>query len=396
MPRLRQGDGGVCAVLYVDDEEMACKYFARAMAHEYQVLTATGAEQALAMLAASGHGIGVLVSDYRMPGRNGGALLRHVNQHYPQLVCLMVTAYADKALLLDSINGADVFRVLEKPLDMATLRLALRDACERARERQTRRDNLRAIGETLGFLAHELNTPLAAIANFARGIERRAALNPFDGDARSALAAQLSRQQADIGVAAALVHDNARYCLSVLSSFIDTVRRAHGGSDGDRAGRSACDLLESLLDAYPLTPEQRAMLRCDTQQDFLVTALPNCVALVLTAILNNALRALDGRPGAAVRLSVLAEPSPRILVRDNGPGIAPAVLERLLVDPVTTHADAGGNGVGLIFCQRIMQSFGGSIAVESEAGHSTTVTLHFPPLSPVLQTAHRNTTKEGI
>jgi two-component system response regulator PhcR len=42
------------------------------------------------------------------------------------------------------------------------------------------------------------------------------------------------------------------------------------------------------------------------------------------------------------------------------------------------HADSGGHGWGMIFCQRIMQSFGGNIDVQSVLGQSTTVALNFP------------------
>ena len=40
----------------------------------------------------------------------------------------------------------------------------------------------------------------------------------------------------------------------------------------------------------------------------------------------------------------------------------------------------GGNGWGLIFCNRVMQSFGGSITVTSEPGQSTVIALNFPVL----------------
>jgi len=362
-PAIDPGMGGASAVLYVDDEEMARKYFARMLSDDYAVLTASGTRQALEILASPGNGVGVLVTDYRMPGPGGAALLRHVSQHHPHLVCLMVTAYADKDALMDTINGGEVFRVLEKPLDLGQLRHALRQASERARERQARRDNLLAIEEALAFLAHELNTPLAAIANFARGIERR--VGPGE----------------EVSDAAGQVHDNARYCLSVLNSFVNSVRLAQGAA-GRSLGvvNSARRLLESLLDTYPLSAAQRAMIVCDVEQDFAVTALPNCVALVLSSVLGNALRALEGREDAMIRFTLLVDGAPQIRVHDNGPGIAPWVQARLLTDPITTHAQSGALGWGLLFCQRIMQSFGGNMQVQSEPGLSTTVTLKFPAI----------------
>jgi len=106
--------------------------------------------------------------------------------------------------------------------------------------------------------------------------------------------------------------------------------------------------------------------------------MPNCVALVLSSLLSNALRALGDTRTPSLWLEVTDSPDPEIRIRDNGPGIAPEVKARLLQDPVTTHGGTGGHGMGMIFCNRIMQSFGGNLDIATEFGTSTTVTLNFP------------------
>ncbi|KWR75648.1 hybrid sensor histidine kinase/response regulator [Cupriavidus sp. IDO] len=356
-------------VLYVDDEEMACKYFARAAGSEYEVLLAGSADEAVATLRAEGARIAVLVTDFRMPGRDGGDLLRQVAQDYPQIVRILVTAYADKDMLLQTVNTGEVFRILEKPLSVADVRDVLGRAAERHRERALRQQRLMAIDETLAFLAHELNTPLAAIANFARGIESR-------------VAGEFSAQrQGEIGQAAGAMRDNAQYCLAVLSSFLQSVRST-AGSAPPRPERgvdvSAGVLVSSLLDTYPFTGEQRGWVQVEMHGDFPVQTLPNCVALVLSSVMSNALRALGNIAAPSLRFVVVAQPHQEIRICDNGPGIPPEVMDRLLVDPVTTHASAGGSGLGMIFCNRVMQSFGGAIRIASASGAGTTVTLDFP------------------
>jgi two-component system response regulator PhcR len=49
-----------------------------------------------------------------------------------------------------------------------------------------------------------------------------------------------------------------------------------------------------------------------------------------------------------------------------------------MVEPVTTRAESGGSGMGMLFCHRVITSLGGSIGVHSNPGQGTTVTLHFP------------------
>jgi two-component system response regulator PhcR len=358
-------------VLYVDDEELARKYFARAVEGDFTVLTAPGVDEALEILRQNGSDVDVLVTDYRMPGRVGAELLRQVERDYPHLVRILVTAYADKEVLLETINGGDIFRILEKPLDTGTVRHALRLASETARERALRQQSLLAIEETVAFLAHELNTPLATIANFARNIQRR--VNGQGPDSGLPL-------KADIGNAAAHMNDNARYCLAVLSSFVESVKRASVVPAARLGSGSAQQMVASLLGVYPLAPAQRPIVAVEVHQDFRVRASPNCVALVLSSLLSNALRALQAHPAPRISITVGVAERPYIIVEDNGPGIPPPLLNRLLLDPVSMHGSEGGSGWGLIFCNRVMQSFGGHLRVQSEQGCSTTVTMNFPEL----------------
>ncbi|WP_321785243.1 response regulator [Paraburkholderia sp. J94] len=115
-------------VVYVDDEELARKYFARSAGSAYEVLLADGADEALSILRSEGARVSVLVTDFRMPGRHGDELLREIARDYPHIVRVLVTAYADKDALLDALASGEVFRILEKPLGVSTVREVLAEA----------------------------------------------------------------------------------------------------------------------------------------------------------------------------------------------------------------------------------------------------------------------------
>ncbi len=351
-------------ILYVDDERMACKYFASAVGTDYEVLTALSADAAIDIVSDPKNRVGVLVTDYRMPGRDGGDLLRQIEREYPHIVRILVTAYVDKSVLLETINSGEIFQILEKPLGLMEIRRVLRMASALARERSMRQQKLLAIDETLAFLAHELNAPLASIVDFATGASRSGKNNE-------------ARREDDHSSAMLSICNNASYCLSVLSTFVSSIRHANP-SMGERVGVSACQLLVSLLDTYPLTSNERALIQTDIREDFAVTVLPNCVSLVLSSLLSNALRELQGRVAPALCFTILVDGHPQIRISDNGPGISHEMLDRLLLDPVNMAPDSDANGWGIIFCKRIMQSFGGSIEVESEPDKGTTVILNFP------------------
>ncbi|SIT37316.1 Response regulator receiver sensor signal transduction histidine kinase [Paraburkholderia ribeironis] len=357
------------SILFVDDEEMSRNHFARAIRADYCVHVAQSADEAIAVLSQYGAEIAVLVTDYRMPGRDGDDLLRQVAQEYPQIVRILVTAYADKDMLLKTVNTGDVFRILEKPLRTEKVREVLQLAIARYAERETRQQRLLAMDETLAFLAHELNTPLATISLFARSVESDVA-EQYDPE-----------RQREIGDAARSMLNNAQFCLTLISSFWETVHKSGGRQSAlEASGREvrATQLIATLLDTYPFAGSQRDWIRIDAQGDFVVRAMPNCVALVLSSLLSNALRALGDTSAPSLCLEIVESPEPEIRIRDNGPGIAPEIKARLLLDPVTTYAGAGGHGMGMIFCNRIMQSFGGCLRVDSALGEGTTVTMGFP------------------
>ena len=367
MDLLSTHDFSAISILYVDDEEMAQKYFLRSVGSEFDVLVASGADEAVEILREKSLRIGILVTDYRMPGRDGGDLLCQVEREFPYVIRILVTAYADREVLLHTVNSGEVFRILEKPLNVDQVKNTLRAAYAMSWERSIRQQRLMAMNETLNFLAHELNTPLASIVNFSKGMQRR--IHSNDNSHHAVL---------EIHQAALAIHDNAQYCLSLLLSFVNSIHSINPKLNIHNE-TTAHQLVLSLLDSYPLTPEQHAIIQVNIQQNFKVTALPNCVALVLSSVLSNALRALKGTESPCVVIGIMVHESPQITISNNGPCIPPDILARLMEAPLTTHAETGGKGWGMVFCRRVMHAFGGDVIIASAPESGTTVTLKFPP-----------------
>lgn len=353
-------------VLYVDDEEQARKYFTRLFGDEFTVTLAEDTDSALEMIR-TGTPPDVLLTDFRMPGKDGGQLLAEVQKIAPQTVCMILSAYADKMMLINTINAVDVFQIIEKPANTDALRTQLRKALEAAHSRKNKRQRLMAMDEGLSFLAHEMNTPLLSAVASARGIKTRME--------NGRLKAQ---DCAAVLHAAERVEHSARYCISLLTAFIDSVRAA-GMSSANRASLPASMIVTSLLDTYPMTPAQRAGVSSVVVQDFPINGSPVCASLVLSSLLGNALRVLEGKQDMRIMLRIEVLDVPRIVIHDNGPGMAPEVLDQMFEMPVSTASEDGHKGMGLIFCKRIMQSFFGGIDIVTKPGAGTQIVLCFPP-----------------
>lgn len=110
------------AILLVDDERQTLKYFERAFAKDFNVLTAPSADEAEAIVDASPGKIGVVISDQRMPGRSGVSLLNAIRRKHPAVVRMLTTAYSELDDAIEAVNRGEIFRYIVKPWDFDLLR----------------------------------------------------------------------------------------------------------------------------------------------------------------------------------------------------------------------------------------------------------------------------------
>lgn len=163
-------------ILFVDDEAMALKYFERLVSPLAPVITAGSVEEGKAVLSARGAEIAVLVSDQRMPGERGNELLRHAREYHPHIVRMLTTAYSELGEAIEAINSGEIYRYINKPWDLESLRADLKQALELADLRNERnqlaRDKL--IAQQSQLLANRLGGLLmlgAAVRADGQGLE---------------------------------------------------------------------------------------------------------------------------------------------------------------------------------------------------------------------------------
>lgn len=367
-------------VLFVDDEPHACKWFARLFADEFAILTASSVSEALQLLAAHGTRIAVLVTDYRMPLRDGLSLLGSIQQTHPQVVRLLATAHAEKDLAIAAINHGRVFRILEKPFELQDVRQALREALLlHGQHAQTESGSI-ALRETLGFLAHELNTPLATALGYLQALDERLRVPANDMPAGGVPPA--SQPGADTLSLVVAAERRTRYAMSLLSTFVQSARQARPGMAP--APLRASSLVQALLNDYPFEGDERSWVSFDLTADFMLPGSRELLYLALCTLTQNALFALHGHPRPSLHITLEHVPAQAgeaaragLRLTDNGPGIAPDLLARLTHEPVAPRTTQSSSGMGLLFCRRVVQSVDALIHISSEINCGTSVTLLF-------------------
>ena len=122
-------------VLVVDDEKNTREGLGRALRRDYDVVLAESA--AAALKALDERPADVMLSDVRMPGEDGLALLRQVREKHPATVCILLTAYGTVETAVEAMKlGAQNF--LTKPVNLDQLDLVLERAL---RARDLEREN---------------------------------------------------------------------------------------------------------------------------------------------------------------------------------------------------------------------------------------------------------------
>lgn len=145
-------------VLVVDDEEDNLDAFRFAFRKSFSLHYALGGQAALDLIERVDPA--VIVSDQRMPGMNGIDFLKKAKERRPDTVGVLLTAYADLAVLIEAVNSGSVERYIQKPWDSKELTVILRQAIGNfatVRENRRLRDQL---AHYAGYLEREQRDPI--------------------------------------------------------------------------------------------------------------------------------------------------------------------------------------------------------------------------------------------
>lgn len=126
-------------ILVVDDEETIRKLLKSRLEREgYDVAVAASYDDAQAAFAAGGD-VGVLVTDLRMPGKDGFALTSWVKEKSPQIKVIVITGHGEKDVAIQALrHGASNY--LEKPFDLDELSHAVKRCLNEYRLESENRD----------------------------------------------------------------------------------------------------------------------------------------------------------------------------------------------------------------------------------------------------------------
>lgn len=248
----------------------------------------------------------------------------------------------------------------------------------KALERQVSESRVSTLQESIGFLAHELNTPLATVRLSVSAVASQFTEPNRDNHCLSTKS-NTDREKVELLALLETAEAQAHYC----QALVDQVMKSAFHVLPNAASKfHAGDLVRSLVESYPFSAAERQWLEVKVVRDFTMTGSRELFFLVLSTLTKNALLSLRGRPHQRLQFEIVGDPTQegtgRIRLSDTGIGIPKTKLDTLTKCAVkSTWPGVEGDGMGLMFCARVMEACNGSLSIESEFDVGTTVTLQF-------------------
>ncbi len=363
-------------ILVIDDEAGMRAGITRALARHtttlpehadpvrFEISGAGTGEEGLAMIEADPPDI--LLLDRKLPGISGLDVLRVLDERCPDLITVMITAYASlDAAVKATKRGAYDF--LPKPFTPAELRATVDKAAahllvqRRARALEEERRQLRF--QFTRVLAHELKAPLSAVQGYLFLLRDRALgeeLPPYD----TAVDRSLTRL------------DGMR---KLITDLLDLTRIESGKKVRELATVDVNAVAARALETMAPDAEARGIeMVLHGSGAATLFADAGELEIVLNNLVSNAVK--YNRDQGRVEVHVEAgEDGIRVAVSDTGVGMSAAERDRLfgefvrLKNPKTR--DVLGSGLGLSIVKKITALYNGEVHVESVPGEGSTFSV---------------------
>ena len=219
-------------------------------------------------------------------------------------------------------------------------------------------ERMAELGQLAVGMVHELNTPLSVIVSATQLILRDEELSPSVKEMVERIELEVQR-------------------LSQFTKGLLSFARKEDGPVGE------ADLNQVLQEVMYFLKYEALKRSIKIVEDFdfrlpPIAADANRLKQIFINLVMNAFQAMEGGGSLLLRTSSSEERFASVQVADTGSGIPQKTLSRIFEPFYTTKKTAKGTGLGLFITKKIVESFSGTISVESSEGEGTCFTITFP------------------
>jgi len=233
-------------------------------------------------------------------------------------------------------------------------------------EQICRIEKLSAVDELSAGIAHEINNPLAIIAQEAQWIQHLVEREPFKG----------LKEIADCRDSLNEIVTQVDRCKEIVQKLLSLARDMEPVIQGLNLNDLVSDMARILEKEIE---SKNVRITKDLERDLpLVYSDPPLLRQVVLNLLFNASHAIERDGEICLSTKKQGRHAVEITVQDTGCGIPKENIDKVFTPFFSTRSQGKGTGLGLAICRGIIERLGGSISVVSDAGKGATFTIRLP------------------
>ncbi len=231
-----------------------------------------------------------------------------------------------------------------------------RETIARVQDERIQAERLATIGQLAAGIIHDFKSPMTAIA-----LSVEAITHGLGGESKRASYCSNIKNQVQ----------------RMVNMTQDLLDYAHGNKSLQLEQLPFVQTIQLQVEFHrERYDRQRVGMSFAAPDEFVASFDQHKLRRVVDNLLNNAFEALS--PGHTVAVSIERDSQViQVHVRDDGPGIPPAILQDIF-KPFVTHGKSGGTGLGLAISHKIVIDHGGDLKVASEPGCGAHFTICLP------------------
>lgn len=384
-------------ILYVDDEKNNLIVFNSTFFKDYQVFTTTSAEEGLQIIRQ--HPIHLVLCDQRMPGMSGVEFLEIIASEYPQMVRIIITAYADVDIVINAINRCGIYHYILKPWDLRELKITIQNAiskCILENENQRLISELKLHNEQL---EEKVRTRTAELVKANRELEET---NKIKDKLFSVISHDLMtpifsfsifldvilKLQNDLSLKkvkaySSKIRNYVQNVMDMLENLLNWSVSQMGRIKNENKPLALEEVLQKNFNLFELLAEQKGIdFKLNTpEKKVTVLGDENMINIVIRNLISNAIKYTASK-GKIVINTQLDDRQAIISIADSGLGINPDKLQSLFdknyIKPEPGVRLERGTGIGLKLCKEFVEKLNGQIWAESTEGKGSTFYFSLP------------------
>jgi len=298
------------------------------------------------------------------------------------------------ALLCDgaaiSIQNAHLYSELEQRVaartrDLAQKNQQLGESLDTQKEMQNQlimQEKMASLGNLVAGVAHEINTPVGAIAS-STDTSRRA-VKRLRGFLEGATDLEQVRSGRKLWRLVEMLEENHRVVGMASERVVEIVLSLRNFARLDEAERKQADLNDGVTSTLSLV-QHRVKHGIEVAAELgdlsPILCYPNQLNQVFMNLLTNAIDAVEELPEGERRITVrtwMEGTQACVQVSDNGHGVPDKVRDRIFDPGFTTKGVGVGTGLGLAICYNIVRKHDGELELDTRPGEGATFTVRLP------------------